>query len=87
MSSQLADKVLSVIASVKRIPRENVTIDSTFEQLGLDSLDAMNILFELETEFDISIPDNEARSIKTVQGIVDGVERLVTAKNQSSATA
>jgi len=87
MSSQLADKVLSVIASVKRIPRENVTIDSTFEQLGLDSLDAMNILFELETEFDISIPDNEARSIRTVQGIVDGVERLVTAKNQSSATA
>jgi len=87
MSSQLADKVLSVIASVKRIPRENVTIDSTFEQLGLDSLDAMNILFELETEFDISIPDNEARSIRTVQGIVDGVERLVTAKNQSPATA
>jgi len=87
MASDLAEKVLSVIASVKRIPREKVTIGSTFEELGLDSLDAMNILFELESEFDISIPDNEARSIKTVQGIVDGVERLVAAKNQSPATA
>jgi acyl carrier protein len=45
-------------------------MDTTFDELGIDSLDRINILFELENEFDIGIPDERARSINSVNGIV-----------------
>ena len=48
MSDQIAQRVLSIVASVKRIPVDAVSIESTFERLGIDSLD---ILFELEDAF------------------------------------
>jgi acyl carrier protein len=57
-----------------------VTIDSDFVQLGIDSMDAVEILFALENEFDISIPDDEARSVRSIRQMCAGVERLVAAK-------
>ena len=77
MSADLSDKVISIIASTQRVAKETVTLDSSFEALGFDSLDAMNILFALESEFNISIPDDAARSIRTVRGAVEGVEHLL----------
>jgi len=76
MPDQIAEKVMSIIASVKRIPRGAVSIESTFEQLGIDSLDGINILYELEGVFNISIPDEQARSIRTVEQMVEGVRNL-----------
>jgi acyl carrier protein len=74
-------KVLEIIAQQKRVPVENVTIDSTFDELGLDSLDAVNILFELESAFDINISDDKARQIKSVREMVEGVKTLIAEKN------
>lgn len=74
------NKVCEIIAQQKRIPVERVTTGSTFEELGLDSLDAVNILFELEGAFDISIPDDKARQIKNVSQMVEGVKSLISAK-------
>jgi len=76
----IAGKVMEIIAKQKRIPVEQVTIDSTFQELGLDSLDAVNILFELEGEFDIAISDEQAKQIKNVRQMVDGVCGLVAEK-------
>lgn len=69
---------MEIIAKQKRIPPDQVTIDSTFQELGLDSLDAVNILFELEGEFNIAISDDQARSIKNVRQMVEGVSALVS---------
>jgi acyl carrier protein len=79
-SQELTDRVLSVIAQSKRIPLETVTITSDFQQLNIDSMDAVEILFALENEFDINIPDEEVREVRTVQQMVDGVAKLVDAK-------
>ena len=73
-------KVCEIIAQQKRIPPEKVTVDSSFEELGLDSLDAVNILFELEGAFNISISDDKAREIKNVRQMVDGVKSLIAEK-------
>ncbi len=73
-------KVCEVIAQQKRIPVEQVTLDSTFDELGLDSLDAVNILFELESAFDINIPDEKARQIKSIREMSEGVKQLIAAK-------
>jgi acyl carrier protein len=80
MSDELTQRVLKCIATSKRIPLEQVTIDSEFQQLGIDSMDAVEILFALENEFDISIPDDEVRSVRNVRQMAEGVEKLVAAK-------
>jgi acyl carrier protein len=80
MSDDLIQRVLKAIATSKRIPLETVTIDSDFEQLNIDSMDAVEILFALENEFDIVIPDDEVRSVRNVRQMCEGVEKLVAAK-------
>jgi len=81
MPDELTQRVLNTIASSKRIAPETVTIDSEFQALGIDSMDAVEILFALEGEFDINIPDDDVRNVKNVRDMVAGVERLVEAKN------
>lgn len=83
MDESLATKVIAEIAAVKRIPVESITIDSTFEELAMDSLDAMNLLFSLEEHFGISIPDEAANSIKDIRSAVAGVERILADKNSA----
>jgi len=80
MSDELTQRVLKCIATSKRIPLDQVTIESEFQQLGIDSMDAVEILFALENEFDISIPDDEVRHVRNVRQMVEGVEKLVAAK-------
>lgn len=71
---------MEIIAKQKRIPSDQVTIDSTFQELGLDSLDAVNILFEVEGEFNINVSDEQARQIKNVRQMVEGVSTLIEEK-------
>jgi acyl carrier protein len=80
LTEDVTPKVLEIIAKQKRIPVEQVTIDSTFQELGLDSLDAVNILFELEGAFNIAISDDQARQIKSVRQMVEGVNNLLAEK-------
>jgi acyl carrier protein len=86
MSDDLIQRVLKVIATSKRIPLESITIDSDFQQAGIDSMDAVEILFALENEFDISIPDDEVRSVRNVRQMCEGVERLLAAKSNPAAS-
>lgn len=85
MSDELIQRVLTVIANVKRIPRESVTIDRSFEELGIDSMDGVEILFALENEFDITIPDEQAKSIRGIREMAEGVDKLVAAKTDAAA--
>ncbi len=87
MSDDLIQRVCKVIASSKRIPLERVSIDSAFEELGIDSMDAVEILFGLENEFDINIPDEEVKTVRNVRQMVEGVEKLVAAKAPGTAAA
>ncbi len=77
MSNELIQRVRTVIANTQRIPVEKVTIDSTFQELGIDSMDGVNILFALENEFDITIPDEAAKQIRGVRQVIEGVEKLI----------
>ena len=77
MPDDLARRVISVIAATQHIPADTITIDSTFEELKIDSLDGINILFAVENEFDISIPDESAQTIRTVRQMADGIRKLL----------
>jgi acyl carrier protein len=84
-SEEFTQRVLKTIATSKRIPLERVTIDADFQGLGIDSMDAVEILFALENEFDISIPDDQVRQVRNVRQMVDGIEKLVAEKSSGSS--
>jgi acyl carrier protein len=78
--SELAARVATVIAKTQKIPPESVTLDRTFADLNIDSLDGINILFALEEEFNLEIPDDAADKIRSVGQMVDGLEELIAGK-------
>ena len=69
--------VAEKIAAQKEIEADTISLDSKFEDLEVDSLDAMEILFELEEELDLDIPDMAARAMRTVDDVVDGLGKLI----------
>jgi acyl carrier protein len=87
MSEELIQKIRHVIANAQRLPIEKVTINSSFEELGIDSMDGVNILFALENEFNITIPDEAAKQIRNVREMMEGVEKLLAAHPADPSTA
>lgn len=83
----LTRRIIDVIANTQHMAPERITLDSTFQELNIDSLDGINILFALENEFNVNIPDDAAQNIRTVREMVDGVTRLVEGGAGNSAPA
>jgi acyl carrier protein len=79
VSDAFSEKILATLAAVKHLPREKVSLDSSLQELGLDSLDTITLLFELEKQFHVSISDDHVRSLRSVRDIVDGVRQLASA--------
>src|SRR5580700_5061883 len=80
----LTPRVLRIIAETQRKDVSQVTIDSTFEELGIDSMDGVNIVFALENEFNINVPDEEVKNIRSVRDMVEGVRKLVDQRGLQS---
>lgn len=72
----IAQRCIEIIAKSKGIPADSITLDSTFDSLNIDSLDKINISFEVEEAFSIEIPDEALGTIKTVGDMVRGVSEL-----------
>lgn len=69
------DKVKSLIASGLGVDESEITLESNLQDdLGADSLDAVELIMAVEEEFGIEIPDEDAQNIKSVQDIVSYVE-------------
>ena len=79
-SSDITQRVLRIIADNQRKDVSLVTMESSFEELGIDSMDAVNIVFALENEFNINVPDEEMKNIRSVRDIVEGVHKLIAAR-------
>jgi acyl carrier protein len=72
-------KLIEIVRKEKQIPEEQLTPETNLAEAGIDSLDALTILFGIEEEFKISIPDDRARAIKTFGDMIDVVESLLPA--------
>ncbi len=83
-SDDLGAHVIRVIAHTQRIPPESISLASTFEELKIDSLDGINIVFALENEFGINIPDEGVQGLRSVRETVDGVRTLVEQQKQTA---
>lgn len=81
---EIMERVLRTLAETQKLPLEKVTATATFQELGIDSLDGINILFALENEFDINIPDESARLVKDIGELAEGVWKLVSEKQAAA---
>jgi len=64
---------------------EDLTAATTLEKLGLDSLDMIDFLFDIEKEFNIIIPDQEFK-VTTIQDMVDALDRLISEQDIRSSS-
>ncbi len=64
-------KVVSIIATKLSIPEGTITLESTFKDLGLDSLDTVEVIMTFEEVFGIQIQDEETEKIASVKHAVD----------------
>ncbi len=87
LPDELAQRVITIIADTQQIPREKISLESSFEELGLDSLDGVSIVFELENEFNVAIPNEEALMIRNVRDAVEALHKLVADESTAEAEA
>jgi len=73
--SEVAEKVKAIIVDKLGVDESEVTLEASFtSDLGADSLDTVELIMELEKEFSISIPDEEAEKISTVGDAIKHLE-------------
>jgi acyl carrier protein len=81
MNDPLASKVMEAIAQVSKKSVSDVRLESTFSELGIDSLNGFHLLCELEEELGIVIPDDDARGLSSVGDVVERIRPLVEARS------
>ncbi|AWI03965.1 acyl carrier protein [Clostridium drakei] len=69
------EKIQNLISEQLGISSEEVTMEASFiDDLGADSLDVVELIMALETEFDLEIPDEDAEKITTVGDVVEYIK-------------
>lgn len=68
------EKVKAIVAEQLGVEAEDVTLETSFDDLNADSLDVVELIMALEEEFDIEIPDEDAEKIKTVGDAVEYIK-------------
>ena len=80
----MTGRVIEVIAKSRGIAVETITPETTFADLSMDSLDGLRLVFALEEEFGVDIPDDAAKEFKSVREVVKGLETLLAKKAAES---
>ena len=84
----IAEKIFDIVAKERRLDRSKLTLDTKLEDIEIESVDLVEIIFAIEDEFDIDIPQDESEfKLETMRDIVDGVQRLIAEKQSASSAA
>jgi acyl carrier protein len=79
MKQEILTPVIAAIAKQKQLDPEAISSESLLKDLGISSLDAITIVYELEEEFDIEVPSDDLDNLDSVQDIVDSIFELIKA--------
>jgi len=77
-------KVIGLIAKKKKLDPAAITPASTFQELGIDSLDGIDLVFTFEDEFNISIPDQVVQKMKSVGQVIEALREVLTKRMPSA---
>ena len=81
--ASIKERVIDIVAEQLSVNTDQVTMETSFiNDLGADSLDTVEPVMELEEEFDINIPDEDAEKIQTVGQAVEYIEKSQSRKHE-----
>ncbi len=80
MEKEIETAVIEAIAQQKQIDAATITTDSSLEALGISSLDAITIVYEIEEQFDVEVPNEQLENLRSVSDIVAGIKQLIDAR-------
>ena len=76
----LDNELLDLIAEEALIDREKLTREATLEDIGLDSVGVVSMVFAVEEKYGVEIPDDAFEGVKTVGNVLDKVEAIIARK-------
>ena len=76
--AEIEEQLIAIVRQEKTIAEELLTPETVLAEAGIDSLDSLTILFAIEEHFKISIPDDEARAVRTFSDLIDIIEKRVS---------
>ena len=80
--AEIEEKVLQIVSEQMSVDKSEITQETSFvNDLNADSLDTVELVMELEDEFDLTIPDDEAEKLKIVGEAVDYIQQQVEKKS------
>ncbi|MEA3274747.1 MAG: acyl carrier protein [Pseudomonadota bacterium] len=77
MNDELADNIIRLIAQKKQVPPETVNVNARLADLGISSLEAITIVYEIEEKFGIEVPNEVLENLDTVNDVVQRIEGLI----------
>jgi acyl carrier protein len=79
--AEIEDKVKDIVSEQMGVDKTTITMQTSFvSDLNADSLDTVELVMELEDEFDMSIPDEEAEKLQTIGAAVEFIEKQFATK-------
>jgi len=86
-SSSVEQRVINAIARSKRVDADKLRPETTFEELSMDSLDAIELLFEIEEEFDLTVEDEAVQGKENVGQVIEAVRAALAAEPPAGGDA
>jgi len=80
MKKEIFETIKEILVTSEGIDSESITLDSSFEELNMDSLSGLVLIDELEEKYEIKISNEEVFSIKSIHDAIIKIEELLTAK-------
>lgn len=71
---------IELIAAARKVPPDTLSPASTFEEIGLDSLDKVTLAFDVEEAYDIAIPESALATIQSIGAMAAAIQQAVEAK-------
>lgn len=82
-TEEIQEKVVTIVAEQLSVDKAEISRQTSFvNDLGADSLDTVELVMELEDEFDMSIPDEEAEKLQTVGAAIDYIQKMLAASSK-----
>ena len=80
MKNAIEQTLKESIARQKMLAVEDISLDSSLDELDISSLDAISLVFDIEDQYGIEVPNEELKKLRTVGDIVEGVDQLLSAR-------
>jgi len=81
-TDEIEQKVIGIVSEQMGVDKAEISMETSFiNDLNADSLDTVELVMELEDEFDMNIPDEEAEKIQTVGAAVNFIQKQMAGKS------